>query len=84
MSCQIGSQMDPNTYFSLRTSVKNSVPPAKIRHEIDSCGCPILGDTQCQTGQGSEQCDQAVGVPVHFKGAGLDDLYGSLLTQMTL
>jgi len=40
--------------------------------------------TQCQAGRGSEQSDRAVGVPVHCRGAGLDDLYGSLPTQMIL
>ena len=30
-------------------------------------GCPIPGDTQGQAGQGSEQPDVAVGVPVHCK-----------------
>ena len=37
-------------------------------------GWPIPGDTQGQAGQGSEQLDLAVGVPVHFRGVGLDDL----------
>jgi len=37
-------------------------------------GCPIPGDIQGQAGQGSEQCDPAVGVPVQCKGAGLDNL----------
>ena len=37
-------------------------------------GCPIPGDTQGQAGWGSEQPDQAVGVPAHFRGVGLDDL----------
>ena len=34
--------------------------------------CPLPGDTQGQPGRGSEQPDQAVGVPVHCKGVGKD------------
>ena len=37
-------------------------------------GCPILGDTQGQTGQCSEHPDLAVGVLVHCRGVGLDTL----------
>jgi len=37
-------------------------------------GCPLLGDIQGQTGQGSEQPDLAVDVPVHCRGVGLDGL----------
>jgi len=37
-------------------------------------GCPIPRDIQGQAGQGSEQPDLAVRVPVHCKGVGLDDL----------
>lgn len=70
MSCQIGSQMDHNTCFSLRTSVKTSVPPANNRHEFNSGGCPVHGDTQCQTGWGSEHSDRAVGFPVHCRKLG--------------
>jgi len=43
-----------------------------------------LGDIQGQAGQGFEQPDQAVGVPVRCWGVGLDDLKGSLPTQMIL
>jgi len=35
---------------------------------------PSLGDVQGQAGPGSEQPDVAVGVPVHCRGFGLDDL----------
>jgi len=45
---------------------------------------PVPRDTQSQAGQGSEQPDWAVGVPVHCRGDGLDDLLGSLATQMIL
>ena len=37
-------------------------------------GCPIPGDTQGQTGQGSEQSNLAVSAPVHCRGVGLDGL----------
>jgi len=37
------------------------------------CGCPIPGHSQGQAGRGSEQPDQAVGVPVHCRGVGLDN-----------
>ena len=37
-------------------------------------GCPVLGVTQGQAGTVSEQLDLAVGVPVHCRGVGLDDL----------
>ena len=37
-------------------------------------GCPIPRDIQGQAGQGSEQPDLAVRVPVHCKGVGLEDL----------
>jgi len=39
-----------------------------------SDGCPVSGDMQGQAGQGSEQPDLAVGVPVQCRGVGLDDL----------
>jgi len=37
-------------------------------------GCPILGDMQDQARWGFEQPDGAVGVPVHCRGNGPDDL----------
>mgnify|MGYP001852240699 CR=1 FL=1 len=37
-------------------------------------GWPVPGDIQDQVGPGSEKPDLAVGVPVHFRGVGLDDL----------
>jgi len=37
-------------------------------------GSPTLVDIQGQAGQGSEQPDQAVGVQVHCKEVGVDDL----------
>ena len=37
-------------------------------------GCPIPVDIQGQDGLGSEQLDLAVGVPVHCRGVGLEDL----------
>jgi len=37
-------------------------------------GSPILGDIQGQAGQGSEQPNLAVSVPVHSRGVTLDDL----------
>jgi len=37
-------------------------------------GCPIPGDAQGQAGWGFEHPDLAVGVPVHCRGVGLDDL----------
>ena len=36
--------------------------------------CPVPGDIQCQAGPGSEQPNLAIGVPVHCRGLGLDDL----------
>jgi len=36
--------------------------------------CPIPGDSQGQAGRGSEQPDLAVGVAVHCRRVGLDDL----------
>jgi len=45
---------------------------------------PILGHLQGQAGQGSQQPDQAVGVHVHFRVVGLDDLLGSLPTQTSV
>ena len=36
-------------------------------------GCPILRDTKCQAGRGSEQPDVAVGVPVHCREVRLGD-----------
>ena len=38
------------------------------------CGCLVSGDIQGQAGWGSEQSDLAVGVSLHCKGVGLDDL----------
>ena len=38
------------------------------------CGYPIPGNTQGQVGRGSEQPDLAVGVPVHCREVGPDDL----------
>ena len=37
-------------------------------------GSLIPGDAQGQAGQGSEQPDLAVGVPVHCRGVGVDQL----------
>ena len=37
-------------------------------------GCPVPGDIQGRAGQGSEQPDVAVGVPVHYRGFGPGDL----------
>ena len=37
-------------------------------------GCPIPGDIQGQAGQGSEQPDPAVGVPVQCRAVGPDGL----------
>jgi len=37
-------------------------------------GCPTPGDAQGQVEWGSEHPDVAVGVPVHCRGVGLDDL----------
>ena len=37
-------------------------------------GSPVLRDTQDQAARGSEQPNLAVGVPVHCRGVGLDDL----------
>jgi len=34
-------------------------------------GCPILGGTEAQAGQGSAHPDLAVGVHVHCRGVGL-------------
>ena len=44
------------------------------RLPIRDGGCPVPGDIQGQAGQGSEQSDLSVGVPVHCRGVGLDDL----------
>ena len=35
---------------------------------------PVLGNSQGQVGTGSDQLDRAVGVPLHCKEVGLDDL----------
>lgn len=35
---------------------------------------PIAGDIQGQAGKGSEQPDRSVCVPVHCRGARLDDI----------
>ena len=35
--------------------------------------CPTPGDIEGQAGQGSEQPHLSVGVPVHYRGVGLDD-----------
>lgn len=40
-----------------------------------SCGCSVPRDIQGHAKWCSEQPDLAVGVSVHFKGVGLDDLY---------
>ena len=45
-----------------------------------SGGCPILGDIQGQAGEGSEQPDLALGVPVHCT----DDIEWPLPTQTIL
>ena len=37
-------------------------------------GSPVPGGIQGQAGPSSEQPDLAVGVPVHCRGVGLDDL----------
>ena len=37
-------------------------------------GCPIPGDFQDEAGSGPGHPDQAVDVPVHCRGAGLNDL----------
>jgi len=47
-------------------------------------GRPVPGDIQGQAGQALEQSDVAVGVPVHCRGVGLDDLEVSLPNQMML
>jgi len=47
-------------------------------------GCPIPGDIQGQVGWGSEQPDPAIGVPVHCRGVGLDDLLRFLPTHTGL
>jgi len=39
-------------------------------------GCPVLGDTQGQAGQGFEQPNLDACAPVHWKGVVLDDLLG--------
>jgi len=48
-----------------------------MRHEanvsfllVARTGCPVPGDVQGQAGQGSEQPDVAVCVPVHCRGVG--------------
>jgi len=43
--------------------------------EADAGGCLVPGDTQGQAGWSSMQPDLAVGVPVHCRGAGLDDFW---------
>jgi len=37
-------------------------------------GCPITGVIQSQTGRGSEQPEQAVGIPTRCRGVGLNHL----------
>jgi len=44
----------------------------------------VLGDVQDEVGQGSEQRDPAVDVPVHCSRVGLDGLQMSLPTQTVL
>ena len=44
----------------------------------------LIGDIQYEAGPGSEQLDLAVGVLVHCRGGGLDDLWRSLPTQKIL
>ena len=39
-----------------------------------SGGSPVLGDIKDQAGWGSEHSDLAVGIPVHCRGVGPDDL----------
>ena len=49
-----------------------------------SGGCSIPGDIQGQAGWGSEQPDPAIGVPVHCRVVGLDDLLRFLPTHTGL
>jgi len=46
-----------------------------------SGGCSVPAETQGQAGQGYEQPYLAVGIPIHYRGIGLDDLQESLQTQ---
>ena len=46
-----------------------------LEQVVQRCGgCPILGDIQVLDGESSEQPDLAVGVPIHCRGVGLDEL----------
>jgi len=68
------------TYHSLRASrdstVLRHVSISKALAQVAQIGggCPVLGNIQDQAGWGSEQRDVAVGVPVHCRAVGLDDL----------
>ena len=57
--------------------IKVVMPPTLLcwpmMAEADAGGCLVPGDTQGQAGWSSMQPDLAVGVPVHCRGAGLDD-----------
>lgn len=45
-----------------------------IPHAQRSSPCPVLRGIQAKAGPGCEQPNRAVGVCVHYRGVGLDDL----------
>lgn len=46
-----------------------------MREVVQRCsGCPVVGETHGQAGRASEHRDGAVGVLIHCRGVGLDDL----------
>jgi len=54
-------------YNPYRASVPSLSKPWQLKDAMRCGRCPILGDIQGQTRQGSEQRDVAIGVPVHCR-----------------
>ena len=64
---------------------KSSEGTANKEHVAQRRGCcPIPGDPAGQAGRGSERPDEALAVPVHRRGVGLDDLQWFLPTLRIL
>jgi len=57
-----------------RKKIYNEGGEARAQVAQRDGGSPVLRDTQDQAARGSEQPNLAVGVPVHCRGVGLDDL----------
>ena len=60
--------------FSIRKKFSSKSGEALAQVAQRGGGCPIPGDIQGQAGQGSEQPDPAVGVPVQCRAVGPDGL----------